>query len=59
MVEHSAVNRVVTGSNPVRGAIFLSITDCLSDKFSGDDSGRVTPVLIPNTEVKPSSADDT
>ena len=23
MVEHSAVNRVVTGSSPVRGAIFL------------------------------------
>jgi hypothetical protein len=23
LVEHSAVNRVVTGSSPVRGAIFL------------------------------------
>jgi hypothetical protein len=26
---------------------------------SGDDGGRVPPVPIPNTEVKPSSADGT
>ncbi len=29
------------------------------DKFSGDFVGRVTPVPIPNTEVKPTGADDT
>ena len=28
-------------------------------KFSGDFVGRVTPVPIPNTEVKPTGADDT
>src|SRR5580658_4270857 len=28
-------------------------------KVSGDHSGRVTPVPIPNTEVKPASADGT
>ena len=28
-------------------------------KFSGDSVGRVTPVPIPNTEVKPTGADDT
>ena len=28
-------------------------------EFSGDSSGGATPVPIPNTEVKPSSADDT
>ncbi len=27
--------------------------------FSGGHSGRVTPVPIPNTEVKPASADGT
>ena len=27
--------------------------------FSGEDSGGATPVPIPNTEVKPSSADGT
>ena len=27
--------------------------------FSGDFVGRVTPVPIPNTEVKPTRADDT
>lgn len=30
-----------------------------NNKFSGDSVGRVTPVPIPNTEVKPSKADDT
>ena len=29
------------------------------DQFSGDIVGRVTPVPIPNTEVKPTGADDT
>ena len=29
------------------------------NKFPGDNSGGVTPVPIPNTEVKPSSADGT
>ena len=28
-------------------------------KFSGDFVGRVTPVPIPNTEVKPAGADGT
>ena len=28
-------------------------------QFSGDFVGRVTPVPIPNTEVKPTGADDT
>ena len=28
-------------------------------RFSGGDRGGVTPVPIPNTEVKPSSADGT
>ena len=28
-------------------------------KFSGGCIGRVTPVPIPNTEVKPTGADDT
>ncbi len=28
-------------------------------KFAGDYSGRETPVPIPNTEVKPASADGT
>jgi hypothetical protein len=31
----------------------------LERKVSGDHSGRVTPVPIPNTEVKPASADGT
>ena len=30
-----------------------------SNKFSGDDSARATPVPIPNTEVKPRCGDDT
>ena len=30
-----------------------------NNKFSGDSVGRVTPVPIPNTEVKPTGADDT
>ena len=30
-----------------------------SIQFSGDIVGRVTPVPIPNTEVKPTGADDT
>ena len=30
-----------------------------SSTYSGDDSERVTPVPIPNTEVKPLSADGT
>ena len=29
------------------------------EKFSGDFVGRVTPVPIPNTEVKPAGADGT
>ena len=29
------------------------------EQFSGDFVGRVTPVPIPNTEVKPAGADDT
>ena len=29
------------------------------DKFPGDHSGGATPVPIPNTEVKPASADGT
>ena len=31
----------------------------ISDRFSGDFVGRVTPVPIPNTEVKPAGADGT
>ena len=31
----------------------------VSKKFSGDFVGRVTPVPIPNTEVKPAGADGT
>src|SRR5258708_40353755 len=31
----------------------------LPKKFSGDFVGRVTPVPIPNTEVKPAGADGT
>ena len=31
----------------------------ISTKFSGDFVGRVTPVPIPNTEVKPAGADGT
>ena len=30
-----------------------------NNRFSGDFVGRVTPVPIPNTEVKPTGADDT
>ncbi len=30
-----------------------------TDQISGGHSGRVTPVPIPNTEVKPASADGT
>ncbi len=30
-----------------------------SNKFSGDDSIRATPVPIPNTAVKPNCGDDT
>ena len=35
--------------------------DCfvLSDAFPSGNGGRVTPVPIPNTVVKPSCADDT
>ena len=33
MVEHSAVNRVVTGSNPVRGAIFMIADEILNRCF--------------------------
>ena len=33
--------------------------DPLERKVSGDHSGRVTPVPIPNTEVKPACADGT
>ncbi len=29
------------------------------ERESGGDSGREAPVTIPNTEVKPSSAEDT
>ncbi len=35
MVEHSAVNRVVTGSNPVRGAIFRFKSVKLLNKYRG------------------------
>ena len=41
---------------------FIEISDHksqVSEKFSGDFVGRVTPVPIPNTEVKPAGADDT
>ena len=31
----------------------------ISNHFSGDFVGRVTPVPIPNTEVKPAGADGT
>ena len=31
----------------------------ISNRFSGDFVGRVTPVPIPNTEVKPAGADGT
>jgi hypothetical protein len=37
----------------------LSLSDCRIFRLSGDSSGGVTPVPIPNTEVKPSSADGT
>ena len=33
--------------------------DISANKFPGDDSERVTPVPIPNTVVKPLSADGT
>ena len=32
---------------------------CASNRISGDRIGGVTPVPIPNTEVKPSTADGT
>ena len=41
-----------------RGSSLLSnVPDIIT--FSGDDCERVTPVPIPNTEVKPFSADGT
>ena len=41
-------------------SFYLSpITSFCFDHFSGDIVGRVTPVPIPNTEVKPAGADDT
>ena len=39
------------------GATLKQSKDCKS--FPGGDGGRVTPVPISNTEVKPSSADGT
>ena len=40
---------------------FENLAGCsqLAAQFSGDIVGRVTPVPIPNTEVKPTGADDT
>ncbi len=35
------------------------IKNLKSRRFSGDFVGRVTPVPIPNTEVKPAGADGT
>ena len=35
------------------------IANPISNHFSGDSVGRVTPVPIPNTEVKPAGADGT
>ena len=46
-VEHAAVNRRVVGSSPTGGAIV------------GVDGGEGTPVLIPNTAVKLTCADNT
>ena len=51
MPEHSAVNRVVVGSSPTGGA-----KRCHYQQ-SVDDAGG-PPVPIPNTEVKPCSAED-
>ena len=48
MVEHPAVNRRVTGSSPVRGAIVIS-----------DITAEGPPVPIPNTEVKLCRGEDT
>ena len=42
---------------PISNAPMLQIF--VGQKFSGGDSGGVTPVPIPNTAVKPSSADGT
>ena len=47
-----------SSGNSVGGRRAYSIVP-FERKVSGDHSGRVTPVPIPNTEVKPASADGT
>ena len=37
----------------------ISLVEILMIKFPGGHRGRVTPVPIPNTEVKPATADGT
>ena len=52
-VEHSAVNRVVVGSSPTGGA-----KKRISLSTVGVDDAGGPPVPIPNTEVKPCSAEN-
>ena len=51
--EHAAVNRRVVGSSPTWGAI----KEYSLSTVGVDDAGG-PPVPIPNTEVKPCSAED-
>ena len=43
----------------VNGEFLFTTHTSPFDRFSGDFVDRVTPVPIPNTEVKPVGADDT
>src|ERR1700690_3485780 len=42
-----------------RSSLGMSLESVRELKFPGDHTARVTPVPIPNTEVKPRRADDT
>ena len=44
---------------PADAGVRSVLREPLERKVSGDHSGRVTPVPIPNTEVKPARADGT
>ena len=53
------IGRLLVGGGSYRNQKSQIENPKFSNRFSGDFVGRVTPVPIPNTEVKPAGADGT